>query len=103
MCLRWRAVLTRLQNSSSRGDASPMRSASASGVSVGSSPSPRSSSIVTSPDVKISVRGIMRVGRFLSHTQTSSSFRWKNGYVCWGTYVRSSLLQRYVASWVSTQ
>src|SRR5579863_3142815 len=80
-----------------------MRSASASGVSVGSSPSPRSSSIVTSPEVKISVRGMIRVGRFLSQTQTSSSFRWKNGYVCCGTYVRSSLLHRYVASCVSTQ
>ena len=44
-----------------------------------------------------------RVGRFLSQTQTSSSFRWKKGYVCCGTYVRSSLLQRYVASCVSTQ
>ena len=59
--------------------------------------------MVTSPEVKISVRGMIRVGRFLSHTQTSSSFRWKNGYDDCGTYVRSSRLQRYVASWVSTQ
>ena len=56
------------------GGGSPRRSASASAVSTGSSPSPRSSSIVTSPEMtKISVRGIMRVGRFLSQTQTSSS------------------------------
>ncbi len=71
-----------------------MRSASASAVSAGSSPSPRSSSIVTSPEVKTSVRGMIRVGRFLSQTQTSSSSRWKNGYACCGTYDRWSLLQR---------
>jgi hypothetical protein len=83
---------------------SPMRSASASGVSAGSSFSPRSSSIVTSPDVsRISVRGIIRVGRFLSHTHTSSSVSRMNGYAGCGAYVRSSLLQRYVASGVSTQ
>ena len=56
-----------------------MRLASASAVSTGSSPSPRSSSIVTSLDVYTSARGIIRVGRFLSHTHTSSIFRWKNG------------------------
>jgi hypothetical protein len=83
---------------------SPIRSASVSGVSVGSSFSPRNSSIVTSPDVRrISVRGIMRVGRFLSQTQTSSSASRMNGYAGCGAYVRSSLLQRYVASGVSTQ
>ena len=50
------------------------RLASASAVNGGSSPSPRSSSTVTSPDVKTSTRGIIRVGRLLSHTQTSSIF-----------------------------
>ena len=45
----------------------------------GSSPSPRSSSI---GDVARGVDlglGMIRVGRFLSHTHTSSIFRWKNG------------------------
>ena len=54
------------------------------------------SSTVTSPDVQVSTRGIMRVGRFLSQTQTSSIFNWKNGYDGWGTYCMSSLLHRYV-------
>jgi hypothetical protein len=36
----------------------------------------RSSSIVTSCVVWMSVRGMMRVGRFLSHTQTSSIATW---------------------------
>ena len=39
----------------------------------------RSSSTVMSPDIYTSARGIIRVGRFLSHTQTSSICRWKNG------------------------
>ena len=56
-----------------------MRFASSSAVNGGSSPSPRSSSTVTSPDVHTSTRGIIRVGRLLSHTQTSSIFSWKNG------------------------
>ena len=51
----------------------------------------------------ISVRGIIRVGRFLSQTQTSSSRRLMNGYAWCGTTVRSSRLQRYVASGVRMQ
>src|SRR5438552_1567343 len=46
---------------------------------------------------------MIRLGRFLSQTQTSSIFRWKNGYAGCGTYLRSSVLKRYVASCVSTQ
>src|SRR5205823_9183746 len=65
--------------SSSLGSASPIFSASVSAVSFGSSPSPRSSSTVTSLEVHTSARGMMRVGRFLSHTQTSSIRRWKKG------------------------
>ena len=45
----------------------------------GASPSPCSSSTVTSPDVYTSERGMIRVGRFLSQTQTSSIWMWKNG------------------------
>ena len=45
----------------------------------GSSPSPRSSSTVTSPEVKIRVRGMIRLGRFLSQTQTSSISTSKSG------------------------
>ena len=82
---------------------SPSRSASAAAVIVGSSPSPRSSSIVTSLDVYTSAFGIIRVGRFLSHTQTSSMVTWKNGYVDCGSTFTSSLLQRYVESCVTTQ
>src|SRR5436190_2078520 len=83
-----------------------MRSASASAVSCGSSPSPRSSSTVTSPEVKTFARGMIRVGRFLSQTQTSSRSSWKNGSppaVLGAACCTSSLLQRYVASCVSTQ
>ena len=36
-------------------------------------------STVTSWLVSISTRGMIRVGRFLSHTHTSSICRWKNG------------------------
>src|SRR6185312_12122493 len=57
----------------------------------------------TSGDVLTSTRGIIRVGRLLSHTQTSSILIWKNGYAGWGTYCMSSLLHRYVPSCVSTQ
>ena len=49
-----------------------MRSAIASAVSRGSSPSPRSSSTVTSPEVYTLARGMILVGPFLSQTQTSS-------------------------------
>src|ERR1051325_5730761 len=83
-----------------------MRSASASAVSCGSSPSPRSSSTVTSPEVKTLARGMIRVGRFLSQTHTSSSASGKTGSppAAVGTACcTSSLLQRYVASCVSTQ
>src|SRR5256885_10156316 len=83
-----------------------MRSASAWAVSCGSSHSPRSSSIVTSPEVKTFARGMIRSGRFLSQTQTSSSSSWKNGSppaAVGGACCTSSLLQRYVASCVSTQ
>ena len=51
----------------------------------------------------ISVRGIIRVGRFLSQTHTSSRRRLMNGYACCGTTVRSRRLQRYVASGVRMQ
>src|SRR5262249_53441601 len=58
---------------------SPIFSASASAVRRCSSPSARSSSTVPSPEVQASARGMIRVGRFLSHTQTSSILRWKKG------------------------
>ena len=54
----------------------------------------RSSSIVTSCVVWMSVRGMMRVGRFLSHTQTSSIATWIIGYDGWCSIRRSSWLQR---------
>ena len=46
---------------------------------------------------------MIRAGRFLSHTHTSSIVMWKNGYEAWGMKSRSKWLQRYVASCVSTQ
>ena len=65
--------------SSSPASGCPSRSARASAVSRGSSPSPRSSSTVTSPDVYTSARGMIRLGRLLSQTHTSSMRTWKNG------------------------
>src|SRR5204862_8185708 len=79
--------------SSSEPSDSPIFSASASAVRLGSSPSPRSSSTVTSLAVHGSARGMIRVGRFLSQTATSSIFRRKDGYAGCEICVRSSLLQ----------
>ena len=39
----------------------------------------RPSRIIPRTDVHTSARGMIRVGRFLSQTQTSSMRRWKNG------------------------
>ena len=49
---------------------------------------------MTSCVVWMSVRGMMRVGRFLSHTQTSSIATWIIGYDGWCSMRRSSWLQR---------